>query len=251
MTHIGQWMAKYGDSIYGTSASPFTRLRFFGGVTQKGNRLFVHVFDWPTDRRLVLPGLNTPVTKAYPMGDPATEIAVEPNPESDGVTLRLPEKALHPIDSVVVVELEGPVQVDPVEIVPASDGSIDLPSAYAEIQAKHGQRAKPLSRDGRMYIGNWSNPTDVAVWKFSLPAPGTYQVQIDGQPVSDKAAGQQVCVSSGEKKIIGTITAAGVTFDQPLKLAAGEIALRVELPQADKTQPPVLDLFGVKLIPHK
>jgi hypothetical protein len=244
-------MAKYGASIYGSGPSPFRLLKFFGRVTQKENRLFVHVFDWPADRQVALPGLKTPVTKAYLLGEPATAIAVDQQPAADEVVLSLPEKAPHPMDSVIVVELGGPVQVAPIEIAPASDGVIDLPSAYAEIQAQHGQRAKLLSRHGRVYIGNWSNPNDMAIWSFQLAAPASYQVRVDGKPASDKAVGQQVRISSGEEKVVGKITADGVAIDQALKLAAGKVAIRVELINAQRTGPSVLDLFGVKLLPRK
>jgi hypothetical protein len=143
------------------------------------------------------------------------------------------------------------VNVVPVEIAPAADGAIDLPSAYAEIQAQHGQRAKLLSRKGRVYIGNWSNPNDVAVWNFQLAAPGSYGVCIDGQPASPKAVGQQVRISSGAEKVVGKITADGVALDRPLKLAAGKVTVRVELIDAQRTGPAILDLFGVKLVPRK
>jgi alpha-L-fucosidase len=251
LTRVGQWTAKYGDSIYGTSASPFARLPFFGCVTRKGDRLFVHVFDWPADRRLVLPGLKTAVKNAYVMGDTAQKVTVEQKAGAREVVLGLPENGTDAIDSVVVVELEGPAEVDTVAIAPAADGSIDLPASYAEIQAQHGQRAKPLSRNGRMYIGNWSNPNDIAVWSFSLTGPGIYDVRIDGKTASDKAIGQQVRISAGEEKIVGKITADGVVFQQPLKLAAGNVAVRVELVNADRTGPAILDLFGVKLTPRK
>jgi alpha-L-fucosidase len=251
LTAIGQWMSRYGDSIYGTSASPFQRLTFFGRVTQKDSRLFVHVFDWPTDRRLALPGLKTSVTKAYMMGDPASAVTVDVKSSKNEVVLGLPEKAPDAIDSVIVVELGGPSQVDPFEIAPDSNGVIDLPAAYAEIQAQHGQRAKPLSKNGRVYVGNWSNPNDIAVWNFDLAAPCSYTVRIDGSPASEKAIGQQVRVSSGEEKVIGKITANGVQLDQPLKLGAGKVSVRVELIDADRTGPSILDLFGVQLIPQK
>ena len=251
LTQIGPWMAKYGESIYGSQASPFRLLKFFGRVTQKENRLFVHVFDWPADRRLALPGLKTPVSKTYLLGDAATTIAAEQQPAADEVVLSLPEQAPDPIDSVIVVELGGPVNVVPVEIAPAADGAIDLPSAYAEIQAQHGQRAKLLSRKGRVYIGNWSNPNDVAVWNFQLAAAGSYGVRIDGKPASQKAVGQQVRISSGTEKVVGKITADGVEFDRPLKLAGGKVTVRVELIDAQRTGPAILDLFGVKLIPRK
>ncbi|MHB0955338.1 MAG: alpha-L-fucosidase [Pirellulaceae bacterium] len=56
---IGAWMKKNGASIYGTQASPFAETPW-GRCTRKtlpdGNlRLYVHVFDWPSDGELTIP----------------------------------------------------------------------------------------------------------------------------------------------------------------------------------------------------
>jgi len=56
---VGAWMRKNGSAIYATSASPFRRLSW-GRCTQKrtttGGTLYLHVWDWPADGRLLLPG---------------------------------------------------------------------------------------------------------------------------------------------------------------------------------------------------
>ena len=59
---IGAWMKVNNESIYGTGASPFAKLDW-GRCTQKrlpdGNtRLYLHVFNWPADGKLVLPPLS-------------------------------------------------------------------------------------------------------------------------------------------------------------------------------------------------
>jgi hypothetical protein len=141
------------------------------------------------------------------------------------------------------------VNVEPVRISPAADGVIELPAHYAEIQARHGQRAKPVSETGRTYIGNWSNPNDVVVWQFTLPANGTYTVRIDARKASDAALGQRIEVSVGKQRAQGKIKAEGVTVEGQLKLDAGEHSISVKLPDAKRTGPPVLDLFGLKLVP--
>ena len=56
---IGRWMDKYSEAIYGTTASPFNLLPFYGRVTTKGERLYVHVFEWPAEGVIRLPGLKT------------------------------------------------------------------------------------------------------------------------------------------------------------------------------------------------
>ncbi len=59
MQAIGGWMKTNGDAIYATAASPFASLEW-GRCTQKPlaggrTRLYLHVFDWPADGKLVLP----------------------------------------------------------------------------------------------------------------------------------------------------------------------------------------------------
>ncbi len=55
MTAIGNWMAVNGESIYGCGAAGLDTPAW-GRLTRSndGQRLYLHVFDWPTDGKLVL-----------------------------------------------------------------------------------------------------------------------------------------------------------------------------------------------------
>ena len=58
---IGQWMKVNSESIYGTTASPFFKLTWGRCTTKEhkdGTSLFLHVFDWPKDGQLAVPGLK-------------------------------------------------------------------------------------------------------------------------------------------------------------------------------------------------
>jgi alpha-L-fucosidase len=65
---IGSWMKNNSESIYGSQASPFKKLPW-GRATLKersgGTTLYLHVFDWPANGKLVVPGLSNEVTDAY------------------------------------------------------------------------------------------------------------------------------------------------------------------------------------------
>jgi alpha-L-fucosidase len=67
LKQVGAWMRVNGDSIYGTTASPFGRLPW-GRCTAKArganSSLFLHIFDWPEDGRLRLPGLGNEIVSA-------------------------------------------------------------------------------------------------------------------------------------------------------------------------------------------
>lgn len=55
LKEIGAWLQKNGESVYGTRGGPF-KPRPWGAVTQKGNKLYVHVLDWQ-DEVLALPAV--------------------------------------------------------------------------------------------------------------------------------------------------------------------------------------------------
>ena len=98
---MGRWMAVNGESIYGTSASPFSAQLPFGRATKKGNRLYVQVFDWPANGTLTLPSWGGTPTKAWLV---ATKSDVPVKTSADGVTLTLPATAPDQIATVIAIE---------------------------------------------------------------------------------------------------------------------------------------------------
>jgi alpha-L-fucosidase len=111
---IGRWMTRYGRSIYGTQASPFASLPW-GRATRRslpGNvtRLYLHVFDWPADGRLVIDGLLNEPRRAFLPGE-AGERPLPIERRADGLTIRVPAQSPDAIDSVVVLDVEGPPRV--------------------------------------------------------------------------------------------------------------------------------------------
>ena len=99
---VGKWMKINGESIYGTTASPFPSQLEFGRATSKPGRVYLHVFNWPEDSRLRVPAWRKVVTRAYFLSTPWKSLQF--NKTAEGVTVQLPPPAMDPIATVVVLE---------------------------------------------------------------------------------------------------------------------------------------------------
>lgn len=112
MKAIGAWMRKNELAIYGTQASPFDKLAW-GRCTQKatrsGNtRLYLHVFDWPQDGKLVVPGLANKVRNVSLL---ATGTQLQAIAANNQVTISLPAAVPDKIATVIALEIEGTPEI--------------------------------------------------------------------------------------------------------------------------------------------
>jgi len=176
---MGQWMKVNGESIYRTTASPFGKLDW-GRCTKKefakGATLYLHVFDWPEDGKLFVPGLNSKVEQAYMMdGWQALDTASA----DDGVTISLPSEAPDAIASVVVLKVHGKLDVTPVLPKLNKDGALELFADMAYIHNNEGAEQLSLleERHGKYtYLSRWSDAEAWVEWSFTIDKPGTYEL---------------------------------------------------------------------------
>jgi alpha-L-fucosidase len=105
LQEMGKWMAVNGESIHGTTASVIGRPGW-GRCTVQGNKLYLHVFNWPADGALRVPAVEGQVEKAYLLADKKrTSLPVASSTE--GLTVSLAPQAPDAIDSVVVLVLKN------------------------------------------------------------------------------------------------------------------------------------------------
>jgi hypothetical protein len=68
------------------------------------------VFDWPADGRLVVGGLLSQPRRAFVLGEPG-ERALPVERRAEGLVVSLPAKVPDAMDSVVVLDIDGPPDV--------------------------------------------------------------------------------------------------------------------------------------------
>lgn len=149
LREIGNWMRVNSEAIYGTHASPFNQLAW-GRCTQKsiegGTRLYLHVFDWPTNGSLRVPGIFNQTQKAFLLGD-KEKTALHVTREEDALLISVPQQAPDAHNSVVVLDIVGAPDVNyPPEIV--SEYNIFIEQLAVSIKAGSEKSEVRYTRDG-------------------------------------------------------------------------------------------------------
>lgn len=185
---IGRWMKTNSNSIYGTTASPFTRLDW-GRCTKKeyanGTILYLHVFDWPVDGKLFIPGLKNQVLHAYLL---ANFKPLETQHIDAGIVVSLPERAPDTISSVVVMNVRGALEIETVLPSFQIKGSLRLTADMAYIHNNEGSNdARIGQHDGISHIGYWTDDKAWIEWTFKINKPGTYEILAEFSVENEKS----------------------------------------------------------------
>ena len=92
---MGAWLKKNGDSIYGTRGGPFAN-GSWGGSTHRGNKIWLHVFEW-SDDTLRLPPLEGVIQSALTLDGAKAKAVQTPT----GLEITLPKAQQDPVDTVI------------------------------------------------------------------------------------------------------------------------------------------------------
>jgi alpha-L-fucosidase len=242
LERMGTWLRKNGESVYDTTAGPFRHLDFEGRCTVRGDRLYLHVFDWPAERKLTLNGVRNRATFAQSLENYPLSLSTGDSPrpsdltsfgiEQDGetVTIRLPAEPADPIASVIVVQLDGPPDIDTTFVIrQADDGSLRLPARLAEV---HGYTARYESGHGKDNIGFWTEASDWVSWPLRVDHGGQFEVHLT-QATDAGTGGSEFAVEVAAERLTGTVretgswTAFETTVLGRVRIPAGEHACAV------------------------
>jgi alpha-L-fucosidase len=177
LKQIGNWLKINGESVYGTSASPFFRLDW-GRCTQKKENgkttFYLHVFDWPNDQILKLPGLKARIQDVYLLANPDQKFAWKF--EDGDMLIHIPSVIFDPINTVIVVKTKDDPEV--VSNMPSlKDGRIVLPAKFADIHNPgYGNHARLIMEKGEGKITDWSDSRTRVEWMFNCSEKGNFGI---------------------------------------------------------------------------
>lgn len=174
LKEIGAWLKVNGEAIYGTSPNPYPYELPWGRITCKPGKLFLHFFSWP-ERTFSLKGLKNKILDAYLLADPTQKLAVSQIVDADEhlLQLEMSETAPDELVSVVVLEIEGELEIDQT-LMQQPDGTITLFAHLAEISASEND--PDLTLDRSSILVGWKEPDSRLNWQFRVAEAGEFTV---------------------------------------------------------------------------
>lgn len=184
---IGRWLRINGESIYNALPSPIGCDLPWGACTARAGRLYLHVFEQPSDNRLLVPWSGA--ARRARLLATGGELPVEP--AAEGLVIVLPSTLPDPVATVVVLELaEGAdrpplIMANQTNVLRASGFSPDAGSEIRNISWMHET------------FGNWhhrdilvlSGPGARAVRTVRAAAAGSYRLWLEYDSRPDGAEG--------------------------------------------------------------
>ncbi len=170
LAEIGAWMRVHGESIRGTLPGPFdatpwgacTMRRLENDVTQ----LYLHVFEWPEDGAIRVPGLLNDIVAARVLG--GDEISSWERPEGGDLVIHAPSSPGESLLPVLVVDVAGDPDVSTPPVISA-DAPIFIDLAEVSL-------ASPQAGVDIHYTVDGSDPTPASPSATSLTLESTATV---------------------------------------------------------------------------
>ena len=137
LKEVGAWLAKHGDSIYGTRGGPYKPAKHVV-TTRKGNTIYVHILAWP-EETLKLPPLPAKIIKAS-AGVQQTDTAL---------IITVPVADRQPIDTIVTLELDKPaIEIEPITIIDGESLTTGKKARASNVYQKNKRYSAAMAVDG-------------------------------------------------------------------------------------------------------
>ena len=221
---IGDWLKVNGEAIKGADRSPFGDLPW-GRATVKDDVLYLHVFEWPENDRLEVPGLANHITRATMLGDrvEGRVLAVEKN----GAWPTIDLSGLHPFDHATVIrcELDGAPVVDR-SIHPDQRGAFQLLPGSAILSGPNIKVESYAGDSGSQVpsIGYWSSADAAVSWEIKA-RPGAYRLVID-HAVAAGEQGSELVIEGGRQPLAVRLDKATGSWSSFADLEVGTVEIQ-------------------------
>ena len=243
---IANWWKVNGDSIRGTERTPLAP-QSWGESTLKGNDLYIHVFDWPKDGKLLVGGLDAEVSSASLLADPKTPLPLERiGPDLEII---LPTAAPDAADSVIALHCKARPKGDAARLLRTNTNN-KLSVFTAELLGPVDRKGWSLGKGTSItsHAKGWKSKDCAVRWKTRLTNPATFQatlhydapaadktkIETDGGAIAAKSQqtyGGSLSVLIGNQTLQGTVPQTGMNVALDLgtiDLPPGDLEIKIQ-----------------------
>jgi alpha-L-fucosidase len=192
---IGSWMKLNGASIYGTARNPLP-LQSWGEITQKADTLYLHVFDWPKDGKLVVGGLNTKVKMATLLTDTKMKpLTTSRNSDSD-LVIRTPKQMPDTISTVIKLVIVGKPENKTLRLLSTTDTNRLL---VFDANAPGRSFSYGDGKINREFATNWKSKEQWLEWDFRTNQLSVFDLKLAYNTAENNQSGEMELDVDGKK----------------------------------------------------
>lgn len=243
---IGGWLSANGLAIYGTERSTLP-IPAWGVSTQKGQHIYLHVFNWPKDGNLLVGGLKSDVKAAYFLADKRKRKLAVKRLDASNISLNVPINSPGSPDVVIVLEINGKIETDSARVL---DPDVAENRFLVFDASQHGKKLGfGDGKTNRYYVTGWKLKDSYLSWELKALKPARYKIV--ARYIADEAGSSyevNICNFSKKQQVISSNKGAVVSQEVGIaELGSGIYQLTVK--PIDIKGAELMKLLELKLIP--
>lgn len=182
---VGDWLKVYGEAIYGNRRTDLP-VQSWGVSTQKAERLYMHIYDWPRNNRLVVGGLTSDIDKAWIISDPQQTPLKHKRINDKDMAILLPSSIPDTMNTVVAITLKNKRESYPIRLLdPKTENTLLTFEAQLNSKDLKYNDGKP----NRNFVYNWTNNNQLIKWDVRLNETAKYKIYIQYNTASNEDKG--------------------------------------------------------------
>jgi len=244
---LGKWIDKNKESVY-TTAKTGLPLQSFGVTTAKDNKLYLHVFNWPNDGKLLLGGLESNISKAYFLTDQTKKGLKFERANKEDISITVPSKMPDTLNTVIVLETKAPIKADSTRLL-VNNMTNKLLAFDATLIGKGFKYAD--GKKNTYYVEGWKSTEQSVKWNVRVDKPTSFKVMMKYAATIETGGNYQIVFGGKaiDGNIVGFAAKDSIMSTEVVTVNLPKGTFPIEVKAKNITQKELMKLYELELIP--